>query len=109
MLIKFFVHHTTFVLQLQSLLQDFQQPIRVEVSSVEPADHPDKTEIVFMTLDVSQKEHLFLSADEQLDYIRLLNNSNISIQGSIIYWDSEYWSKSERTQVVGNHPAIIVV
>lgn len=88
LLIDFFVHHI-FVLQLQSLLQDFQQPIRVEVSGVEPADHPNKTEIVFMTLDVSQKEHLLLSADEQLDYIRLLNNSNINIKGSVIYWDSE--------------------
>lgn len=76
-------------LQLQSLLQDFKQSVHVEVSSVEPAAHPNKTEIVFMTFDVSQTEHLLLPADEQLEYIRLRNESNINITDSGIYWDSE--------------------
>lgn len=79
----------SFVLQLQNLLQDFKQPVRVEVSSVEPADHPNKTKIVFMTFDVSQTEHLLLPAEEQLEYIRLLNDSSINIIDSDIYWDSE--------------------
>lgn len=76
-------------LQLQSLLQDFKPSVHVEVSSVEPAAHPNQTEIVFMTFDVSQTEHLLLPADEQLEYIRLRNESNINITDSGIYWDSE--------------------
>lgn len=76
-------------LQLQNLLRDFGQPVRVEVSNVEPAEHPNKTEIEFMTFDVSQTEHLLLPAEEQLEYIRLLNDSSINIADSSIYWDSE--------------------
>lgn len=63
--------------------------MRVEVSSIEPADQINKTEIVFMTFDVSQTEHLLLPAEEQLEYIRLLNDSSIRIIDSGIYWDSE--------------------
>lgn len=84
----FRAHHIR-SLQLQNLLQGFKKPVRVEVSSVEPADHPNKTAIMFMTFDVSQTEHLLLSAQEQLEYIRLLNDSNINITDSGIYWDSE--------------------
>ncbi|XP_029681702.1 uncharacterized protein [Takifugu rubripes] len=73
--------------KLQSLLQGFKQSVHVEVSSVEPAAHPNKTEIVFMTFDVSQTEHLLLPAAEQLKYIRLRNESNIKITDSSIYWD----------------------
>lgn len=87
---------TPFALQLQNLLRDFKQPVRVEVSNVEPADRPNNTEIEFMTFDVSQTEHLLLPAEQQLEYIRLLNDSSIQITDSGIYWDSE----SSRTQLL---------
>lgn len=63
---------------------------------MEPADRPNNTEIEFMTFDVSQTEHLLLPAEQQLEYIRLLNDSSIQITDSGIYWDSE----SSRTQLL---------
>lgn len=62
---------------------------------MEPADRPNNTEIEFMTFDVSQTEHLLLPAEQQLEYIRLLNDSSIQITDSGIYWDSE-----SRTQLL---------
>lgn len=74
--------------QLQGLLKDFDQPARIELATFEPAEEPDKTEILFMSFDASKtEEDLPLPVEDQLDYIRSLNATNITIRDGVIHWD----------------------
>lgn len=75
-------------LQLQELLQDFDQPAHVELATFELADEPDKTEILFMSFDASKiEEDVPLPAEDQLDYIRSLNSENLTVTDGIIHWN----------------------
>lgn len=75
------------VVQLQELLKDFDQPARVELVTIVPAEEPDKTEILFMSYDASKtKEDVPLSVEDLLDYIRSLN-TNITVTNRVIHWD----------------------
>ncbi|XP_018552655.1 uromodulin-like 1 [Lates calcarifer] len=74
--------------KLQELLKDFDQPARIELATFEPAEEPDKTEILFMSFDASKtEEDLPLPVEDQLDYIRSLNATNITIRDGVIHWD----------------------
>ncbi|XP_042259731.1 uncharacterized protein LOC121891067 isoform X1 [Thunnus maccoyii] len=74
--------------KLQELLNGFDQPARVEVATLEPADDPDKTEVLFMSFDASKtEEDMPLPIEDQLDYIRSLNTTNIIVTDGVIYWD----------------------
>lgn len=75
------------VLQLENLFKDFDEPIRIELATVEPADDPDKTEIAFMSFAASKTENVPLPVEDQLDYIRSLNTSNITVTDLVINWD----------------------
>ncbi|XP_071330885.1 uncharacterized protein [Trachinotus anak] len=74
--------------KLQELLKDFDQPIRVEVATFEPAEEPDKTEVLFMSFDASKtEEDVPLPIEDLLDYIRSLNATNITVTDGVIHWD----------------------
>ncbi|CAK6959968.1 uncharacterized protein LOC122975499 isoform X2 [Scomber scombrus] len=74
--------------KLQELLNGFDQPARVELATLEPADEPDKTEILLMSFDASQtEEDMPLSVEDQLDYIQSLNTTDITVKDGVIYWD----------------------
>ncbi|XP_035537038.1 uncharacterized protein LOC118342556 [Morone saxatilis] len=74
--------------KLQKLLKDFDQPTRIELATVEPADEPDKTEILFMSFDASKtEEDVPLPVKDQLDYIHSLNTTNITVKDGVIHWD----------------------
>lgn len=78
------------VLQLQELLEGFDQPVRIELVDFEPADKSDKTEILFMSFDASKgKEDVPLSVKDQLDYISSLNTTDITVKDGVIYWDGK--------------------
>lgn len=80
------MHHVS-VLQLQSLLEDFDHPIRVELVSVEPVGN--KTETVFVSFDASQNKSAPLPFDKQWEYFHTLNASDITVADWVIYWDGE--------------------
>nr|XP_033470436.1 uncharacterized protein LOC117249140 [Epinephelus lanceolatus] len=84
--------------KLQELMKDFDQPARVELASFEPADEPDKTEIVFMSFDASNtEEDVPLPVEDQLNYIRSLN-ANMTVTDGVIYWDGlDLCASSEQT------------
>ncbi|XP_038594782.1 uncharacterized protein LOC119918224 isoform X1 [Micropterus salmoides] len=74
--------------KLQKLLKDFDQPVRIEVATFEPADHKDKTEILFLSFDASNTdEDVPLPAEDQLDYIRSLKATNVTVADGVIHWD----------------------
>lgn len=75
------------LLQLENLLKDFDQPIRIELATLEPAGEPDKTEIVFMSFDATKTDDVPLPVEDQLNYIRSLNTSNIAVTDFVIHWD----------------------
>ncbi len=76
------------VSQLQKLLEDFDPPARIELATFVPADQPDKTEILFMSFDASSSdEDVPLPVEDQLDYIRSLNTTNVTVLDGVIYWD----------------------
>ncbi|XP_035003445.1 uncharacterized protein LOC118101637 [Hippoglossus stenolepis] len=76
--------------KLLELLKDFDHPARVELATVEPAEDPDKTEILFMSFDASQTdEDVPLPVDDQLDHIRALNATNITVRDGVIHWDGQ--------------------
>nr|XP_019955532.1 PREDICTED: uncharacterized protein LOC109637536 isoform X2 [Paralichthys olivaceus] len=74
--------------KLQDLLKDFDQPARVELAAFEPAEDPDKTEVLFMSFDASRTdEDVPLPVDDQLDHIRSLNATNITVTDGVIHWN----------------------
>ncbi|XP_059182114.1 uncharacterized protein LOC131960859 isoform X2 [Centropristis striata] len=74
--------------KLQELLKDFDQPARVKLATFEPADEQDKTDILFMSFDATKtEEDVPLPIEDQLDYIRSLNSSNITVTDGIIHWE----------------------
>ncbi|XP_054480735.1 uncharacterized protein LOC129112596 [Anoplopoma fimbria] len=73
--------------KLQELLKDFNKPARVELATLEPADEPDKTEVLFMSFDASKTEEVPLPVEDQLDYIQSLKSENITVKAGVIYWD----------------------
>ncbi|KAI9527855.1 hypothetical protein NQZ68_026903 [Dissostichus eleginoides] len=74
--------------KLEELLRDFLPPARVELATFEPADDPDKTEVLFMSFDASKTdEDIPLPVEDQLDYIRSLNRSDWIITDGVIHWD----------------------
>ncbi|XP_056223909.1 uromodulin-like 1 [Seriola aureovittata] len=74
--------------KLQELLKDFDKPARVELAAFEPADEPDKTEILFMSFDASKtEEDVPLTAEDLLDYIGSLNATNVTVTDGVILWD----------------------
>ncbi|KAG7215847.1 hypothetical protein INR49_021819, partial [Caranx melampygus] len=74
--------------KLQELLKDFDQPARVELETFEPAEEPDKTEILFMSFDASKpEEDVPLPAEDLLDYIGSLNATNVTVVDGVIHWD----------------------
>ncbi|XP_042367615.1 uncharacterized protein LOC121961627 [Plectropomus leopardus] len=73
--------------KLQELLSGFDQPARVELVTFEPAEEPDKTEILFMSYDASKADKdVLLPVEDQLDYIHSLN-TNVTVTDGVIYWD----------------------
>lgn len=78
------------VFQLQELLKDFNQPVRIELATFEPSDEPDKTNILFMSFDASRND-MPLRVEDQLDYIRSLNTTNITVKHGVIHWDGRCW------------------
>ncbi|XP_040886111.1 KRR1 small subunit processome component homolog isoform X2 [Toxotes jaculatrix] len=74
--------------KLQELLKDFDQPVRVELATFEPAEEPDKTEILFVPFDGSRtEEDVPLPAEDLLDYIHSLNATNITVTDGLIHWE----------------------
>ena len=89
------------VLQLQELLNGFDQPARVELATLEPADEPDKTEILLMSFDASQtEEDMPLPVEDQLDYIQSLNTTNITVKDRVIYWDG---GSAKLAKIISKH------
>nr|XP_046235025.1 uncharacterized protein LOC124053678 [Scatophagus argus] len=84
--------------KLQYLLKDFDQPARIELATFEPADEPDKTEILFVSFDASETEDVLLPVEDQMDYIRSLNETDITVKDGVIYWDGpDLCALSEQT------------
>lgn len=76
------------ILQLQELLNDYSQPARIELAAFEPADEPNKTEILFTSFDATNtEEDVPLSVEDQLDYIGSLNTTDFVVKDGLIYWD----------------------
>ncbi|KAM6961518.1 uncharacterized protein LKV04_020529 [Tautogolabrus adspersus] len=74
--------------KVQDLLKDFRLPARVELITFEPADEPDKTEVLFMSFDASKTdEDVPLSVEDQLDYVHSLNTTNFTVSDGAIHWD----------------------
>ncbi|AWO97830.1 zona pellucida protein D' isoform 3 [Scophthalmus maximus] len=74
--------------KLQELLKDFDQPARVELATFELAEDPDKTEILFMSFDASKtEEDVPLPVEDQLDYIRYMNATYITVTDGVIHWN----------------------
>ncbi|MEQ2174830.1 hypothetical protein GOODEAATRI_011756 [Goodea atripinnis] len=68
----------------------FDQPVRIELDSLEPADEPGRTVVVFKSFDASNpQENIPLPVDDQLSYISSLNRSEISVKNGVIYWDDK--------------------
>lgn len=68
-------------------MRDFEQPIRIELAAIEPADEPDKTDIVFVSFDATKTDNVPLPVEDQLDYIRSLNTSDLTVTDFVIHWD----------------------
>lgn len=68
-------------------MKDFDPPIRIELAGVEPAEKPGKTEIVFVSFDASNTDGMPLPVEDQLDYLRSLDRSDITVKDRIIYWE----------------------
>lgn len=83
-------------LQLQELLIGFDQPVRVELATFEPAFEPDKTEFLLMSFDASEKteDSVPLLAVDQMDYIRSLNTTDITVRDGVIHWSGEWWNSA---------------
>lgn len=75
------------LLQLEILMEDFSPSIDIEVTSFEPAEEPGKTAITFVSFDLSDNDYMLLLADEQLDYIRSLPRSDLTVRDQVIYWE----------------------
>lgn len=89
----YFLKHNLFVftLQLELLLKNFTQPVRIEITTFEPADEPDKTEVLFVSFDASKTEDVPLSMSDQLEYIHSLDNINITVIDGAIHWEGTWW------------------
>ncbi|XP_040028878.2 uncharacterized protein LOC120817111 isoform X1 [Gasterosteus aculeatus] len=74
--------------KLHELLKDFSQPVRIELASFEPADDPDKTEVLFMSFDASETERdVPLSVGDLLDYIQSLKTDDVTVTDGVIHWN----------------------
>lgn len=75
-------------LQIQELLSDSEQPVRVELVSLQPADEPNKTTAVLVAFDaLTFEENVPLPVEEQLDFIHSLNETDFSVRDGVLYWD----------------------
>lgn len=75
------------VLQLQKLLKGFDRPARIELATFKPANEPDKTETLFMSFDASKTEDVPLPVKDQLNYIRSLNATDVTVTDGVIHWN----------------------
>ncbi|KAI4798678.1 hypothetical protein KUCAC02_020562 [Chaenocephalus aceratus] len=84
--------------KLEELLRDFVPPARVELATFEPADDPDKTEVLFMSFNASKTDGgIPLPDEDQLDYIHSLEQKRL---------DRYRWRHSlERSRCVRVPPA----
>ncbi|KAK5849358.1 hypothetical protein PBY51_009008 [Eleginops maclovinus] len=74
--------------KLEELLSGLDPPARVEVATFDPADDPDKTEVLFMSFDASTTDKdIPLPVEDQLDYIRSLNRSDWTVTDGVLHWD----------------------
>ncbi|CAJ1055608.1 uncharacterized protein LOC117805478 [Xyrichtys novacula] len=74
--------------KLQTIFKDSDPPARIELATFDPADEPDKTEVLFMTFNASQSEEdVPLSVGDQLDYIKSLNFTNITVTDGVLHWE----------------------
>lgn len=75
-------------LQIQELLSDSEQPVHVELVSLQPADEPNKTTAVLVAFDaLTFEENVPLPVEEQLDFIHSLNETDFSVRDGVLYWD----------------------
>ncbi|XP_047431511.1 uncharacterized protein LOC125000160 [Mugil cephalus] len=87
-----------YINKLQELLEGFDQPVRIDSVNFEPANEPDKTEVLFMSFDASKgKEDVPLSVKDQLDYISSLNTTDFTVKDGVIYWDGPDLCASDPT------------
>jgi len=76
------------VIQLQELLEGFGLPARVELTSFEPADEPDQSEVQFVSFDASRPEgDVPLSITDQLDHFHSLQTDAMTVTDGVIYWN----------------------
>ncbi|XP_015830610.3 uncharacterized protein [Nothobranchius furzeri] len=80
--------------KLQELLEDFEQPARIELESFKLAD--EKTEIKFWSFDASKTEDVQLPVDDQLNYISSMNFPNVSVRSGVIYWEGPDFCSSRQ-------------
>ncbi|KAE8281605.1 hypothetical protein D5F01_LYC20596 [Larimichthys crocea] len=73
--------------KLQKLLKGFDRPARIELATFKPANEPDKTETLFMSFDASKTEDVPLPVKDQLNYIRSLNATDVTVTDGVIHWN----------------------
>lgn len=67
-------------------MEELSPTIDVEVTSFEPAEEPGKTAISFVSFDSEDGDYMPLLADEQLDHIKSLGRSDLTVKDHVIYW-----------------------
>lgn len=75
------------LLKLEKLMENLSPSVDVEVTSFEPAEEPGKTAISFVSFDSADNDYMPLLADEQLDYIKSLGRSDLTVKDQVIYWE----------------------
>lgn len=75
------------LLKLEKLMENLSPSVDVEVTSFEPAEEPGKTAITFVSFDSADNDYMPLLADEQLDYIKSLGRSDLTVKDQVIYWE----------------------
>lgn len=74
-------------LKLEKLMENLSPSIDIEVTSFEPAEEPGKTAISFVSFDSEDNDYMPLLADEQLDYVKSLGRSDLTVKDQVIYWE----------------------
>lgn len=68
-------------------MQNLSPSIDIEVTSFEPADVPGRTAISFVSFDSEDNDYMPLLADEQLDYVKSLGRSDLTVKDQVIHWE----------------------
>lgn len=68
-------------------MENLSPSIDVEVATFEPAEELGKTAISFVSFDSEENDYMPLLADEQLDYIKSLGRSDLTVKDQVIYWE----------------------